>query len=806
MTVHQSTRAFGYEAFLAAHQRKEVLRFITCGSVDDGKSTLIGRLLHDTKQIFDDQVSALERDSRRHGTRGGELDLALLVDGLQAEREQGITIDVAYRFFSTERRSFIVADTPGHVQYTRNMATGASTAEVAVLLVDARKGLSPQTKRHALLVSMLGIRRVVLAVNKMDLIGWSQDRFEAIVAEFQAFAKDLRFTDVTGIPLSAANGDNVVLPGTAAPWYTGAPLLQYLEEVPAHVEEEAAPFRMAVQWVNRPNSDFRGFSGLIASGAVAVGDKVVVAPAGTPSTVARIYTYDGDLERAIAGQSVTLVLADEVDASRGSVITAAAQPPIVSDRLEVRLFWANEAELTPGATYLAKVGTVTANAVVEAVRARIDTETGQGVPAESLNANDIGDVTLSLDRKVAVDAYRQNRDTGSLILIDRATTDTAALGLVQALPAAPQGGARTDANKTEPKTGAAPAGGGLLGSLKRLFRGSSLALVAGASLLAFAGAPAPVKAQTLLNVSYDPTRELYRAIDAAFAKEWKAKTGETVTVRASHGGSGAQARSVIDGLPADVVTLALASDIDAIAARSKKLPADWQTRLPNNSTPYTSTIVFLVRKGNPKGVKDWDDLVKPGIQVITPNPKTSGGARWNYLGAYAYALAKNGNDDAKAKDFVTALFKNVPVLDTGARGATTTFVQRGLGDVLIAWENEAFLADEEFGKGKFDIVVPSISILAEPPVALIDANVDQKGTRKQAEAYLQFLYTPEAQKIIAKNFYRPRDEAAADKADLARFPKLKLVTIDDTFGGWAKAQKTHFDDGGVFDAILKSRQ
>ncbi|KMO34794.1 sulfate adenylyltransferase [Methylobacterium variabile] len=803
MTVHQSTRAFGYEAFLAAHQRKEVLRFITCGSVDDGKSTLIGRLLHDTKQIFDDQVSALERDSRRHGTRGGELDLALLVDGLQAEREQGITIDVAYRFFSTERRSFIVADTPGHVQYTRNMATGASTAEVAVLLVDARKGLSPQTRRHALLVSMLGIRRVVLAVNKMDLIGWSESRFEAIVAEFQAFAAGLHFTDVTGIPLSAANGDNVVLPGAAAPWYTGAPLLQYLEEVPAHVEEEVAPFRMAVQWVNRPNSDFRGFAGLIASGSVAPGDAVLVAPSGTPSTVARIFTADGDLDRAIAGQAVTLVLADEVDASRGAVIAAAGRPPLVSDRLEVRLFWTNETELKPGAAYLAKVGTVTANAVVESVRARIDTETGQGVPAESLSVNDIGDVTLTLDRKVAVDAYRHNRDTGSLILIDRDTTDTAAMGLVQAPQPAPQGGGTAEVKADAP---AAPARGGLLGSLRRLFRGSSLALAAGASLLALAGAPAPARAQALLNVSYDPTRELYRAIDAAFAKEWKAKTGETVTVRASHGGSGAQARSVIDGLPADVVTLALASDIDAIAARSKKLPADWQTRLPHNSTPYTSTIVFLVRKGNPKGVKDWDDLVKPGIQVITPNPKTSGGARWNYLGAYAYALARNGNDEAKAKDFVTALFKNVPVLDTGARGATTTFVQRGLGDVLIAWENEAFLADEEFGKGKFDIVVPSLSILAEPPVALIDANVDQKGTRKQAEAYLQFLYTPEAQRLIAKNFYRPRDESAAAKEDLARFPKLKLVTIDDTFGGWAKAQKTHFDDGGVFDAILKARQ
>ncbi|MGY2051895.1 sulfate ABC transporter substrate-binding protein [Methylobacterium sp. JK268] len=319
--------------------------------------------------------------------------------------------------------------------------------------------------------------------------------------------------------------------------------------------------------------------------------------------------------------------------------------------------------------------------------------------------------------------------------------------------------------------------------------------------------PQPARAETvLLNVSYDPTRELYRAIDAAFAAEWKQKTGESLTVRASHGGSGAQARAVIDGLPADVVTLALASDIDAIAARTKKIPADWQARLPNNSTPYTSTIVFLVRKGNPKGVKDWDDLVKPGIQVITPNPKTSGGARWNYLAAYAYGLAQNGNDDEKAKAFVAALYKNVPVLDTGARGSTTTFVQRGLGDVLVAWENEAFLADEEFGKGKFDIVVPSLSILAEPPVALVDGNVDQKGTRKQAEAYLQFLYTPKAQALIAKNFYRPRDESAAAKEDLARFPKLKLVTIDDTFGGWGKAQKTHFDDGGVFDTILKARQ
>ncbi|ACA19795.1 sulfate adenylyltransferase, large subunit [Methylobacterium sp. 4-46] len=798
MTVHQSTRAFGYEAFLAAHQRKEVLRFIACGSVDDGKSTLIGRLLHDTKQIFDDQVTALERDSRRHGTRGGEIDLALLVDGLQAEREQGITIDVAYRFFSTERRSFIVADTPGHEQYTRNMATGASTADVAVLLVDARKGLSRQTRRHALLVSMLGIRRVVLAVNKMDLIGWSETRFEAIAGEFRAFAAPLGFADVTAIPLSAANGDNVVLPGAAAPWYAGPPLLQHLEEVPAHAEEEAAPFRMAVQWVNRPNPDFRGFSGMIASGRVAPGDAVALLPSGQASTIARIFTADGDLDEAVAGQSVTLVLADERDASRGSVIAAAGAPPRVADRLDVRLFWARESEVAAGATLIAKIGTATANATVERIVSRIDPETGLSEPAERLAVNDIGDVVLSLDRPVAVDAYRENRDTGSLILIDRDSTDTAALGLVQ-VPAqvSAQGPARDPV---------AARRGGFLSGLRRLFGAKGLALLAGAALLGLA-APARVEAQAvLLNVSYDPTRELYRAIDAAFAAEWKQKTGESVTVRASHGGSGAQARAVIDGLPADVVTLALASDIDAIAARTGKIPADWQKRLPHNATPYTSTIVFLVRKGNPKAIKDWNDLVRPGIQVITPNPKTSGGARWNYLAAYAYGLAQNGNDDARAKAFVAALFKNVPVLDTGARGATTTFVQRGLGDVLIAWENEAFLADEEFGKGKFDIVVPSLSILAEPPVALVDGNVDQKGTRRQAEAYLQFLYGKQAQALIAKNFYRPRDESAAAKEDLARFPKLKLVTIDDTFGGWGKAQKTHFDDGGVFDAILKARQ
>jgi sulfate/thiosulfate-binding protein len=310
--------------------------------------------------------------------------------------------------------------------------------------------------------------------------------------------------------------------------------------------------------------------------------------------------------------------------------------------------------------------------------------------------------------------------------------------------------------------------------------------------------------QSLLNVSYDPTRELYKAINPAFIADWKAKTGETVQIQTSHNGSGAQARAVIDGLQADVVTLALSADIDAIAAKTGKIPADWQKRLPNNSAPYTSTIVFLVHKGNPKGIHDWDDLVKPGVSVITPNPKTSGGARWNYLAAWAYGEKKFGGDEAKTKDFVAAIYKNAPVLDTGARGSTITFAQRGLGDVLIAWENDAFLASEEFGKDQFEIVAPSLSILAEPPVSVVDANVDAKGARKQAEAYLQFLYSPAAQAIIAKNYFRPAHPEFADPADLKRFPTLNLVTIDGAFGGWKKAQATHFADGGVFDQIQKA--
>ena len=306
---------------------------------------------------------------------------------------------------------------------------------------------------------------------------------------------------------------------------------------------------------------------------------------------------------------------------------------------------------------------------------------------------------------------------------------------------------------------------------------------------------------TLLNVSYDPTRELYQDFNKSFAKYWEGKTKEKVVVRQSHGGSGKQARSVIDGLDADVVTLALAYDIDEIAERAKLLPADWQKRLPHNSAPYTSTIVFLVRKGNPKGIRDWDDLVKPGVSVVTPNPKTSGGARWNYLAAWGSVL-KKGGDAAKAKDFVARLYGNVAVLDSGARGATTTFVERGIGDVLIAWENEAYLSVQELGPGKFEIVTPSLSILAEPPVAVVDKVADRKGTRKVADEYLRYWYTPEAQEIAAKNFYRPIDPKVA-AAHAKQFAKIDLFTIDQVFGGWQKAQKTHFADGGVFDQIFQ---
>jgi len=335
----------------------------------------------------------------------------------------------------------------------------------------------------------------------------------------------------------------------------------------------------------------------------------------------------------------------------------------------------------------------------------------------------------------------------------------------------------------------------------RSFRASFTAVLAAALFLSGCGGASDRKGSELLNVSYDPTRELYRDVNSGFARKWKAETGQDLEIRQSHGGSGKQARSVIDGLAADVVTLALAYDIDEIAQRTKSLPANWQTRLPDNSSPYTSTIVLLVRKGNPKRIRDWDDLVRPDVKVITPNPKTSGGARWNYLAAWGYAERKY-RSSARTRDFMTRLFRNVPVLDSGARGSTTTFVERAQGDVLLSWENEAFLAVNELGKGKFEIVVPSLSILAEPPVAVVDSVVDRKGTRAAAEAYLQYLYTPEAQELIAKHYYRPRNAQVAARHQ-ARFPNVPMLTIDKDFGGWAKAQATHFADGGQFDQIFE---
>jgi len=338
----------------------------------------------------------------------------------------------------------------------------------------------------------------------------------------------------------------------------------------------------------------------------------------------------------------------------------------------------------------------------------------------------------------------------------------------------------------------------------RLSRRTAILLAAAVSVYSTAD-PSRAAEFNLLNVSYDPTRELYVEYNKAFAEHWKQKTGDTVTIKQSHGGAGKQARAVIDGLEADVVTLALAYDIDAIAEKTGKISKDWQSRLPNNSAPYTSTIVFLVRKGNPKGIKDWGDIVKDGVQVITPNPKTSGGARWNYLAAWAYALKQPGGSEATSREFVSKLYKNVPVLDSGARGSTNTFVQRGIGDVFLSWENEAFLAINELGPDKFQIVVPSVSILAEPPVTVVDGNAEKHGTLKVAKAYLEYLFSPVGQKLAARHYYRPFAPEHADPADLKRFPKVDLITVDEVFGGWQKAQKTHFADGGIFDQIYTKK-
>ncbi len=408
-----------------------MLRFLTCGSVDDGKSTLIGRLLYDSKQLFEDQVSTLERDSRKHGTAGEEIDFALLVDGLEAEREQGITIDVAYRFFATERRSFIVADTPGHEQYTRNMATGASTADLAVLLVDARLGVLTQTRRHAFIASLLGIRHLVLAVNKIDLVGFDQDRFDEICADFRGVVDNFSFTTVTPIPLSARFGDNVTSRSENTPWYAGPTLLEHLETIEVDNDLADRPFRLPVQWVNRPNLDFRGFSGTIASGAIRPGDAVTVASSGVRSTVARIVTYDGDLDRAGPGQAVTLTLADEVDCSRGDILVRPEQRPEVSDQFSAHIVWMSETPMLPGRVYLLKIGTRSVAASVTDIRHKIDVNSFQQIATKSLALNEVGVCHLSLASAVAFDSYEENHRTGAFIVIDRQSNATVGAGMVQ---------------------------------------------------------------------------------------------------------------------------------------------------------------------------------------------------------------------------------------------------------------------------------------------------------------------------------------------------------------------------------------
>ncbi|HEX4023682.1 MAG TPA: sulfate adenylyltransferase subunit CysN [Steroidobacteraceae bacterium] len=419
-------------AWLAAQADKDLLRFITCGSVDDGKSTLIGRLLYESRVLFEDQLLALERDSRRLGTQGEELDFALLVDGLAAEREQGITIDVAYRFFATEHRKYIVADTPGHEQYTRNMVTGASTAELAVILIDARKGVLTQTRRHSYLVSLLGIRRVVLAINKMDLVDYAEPVFRRIEREYREFAARIGLTEITAIPVSALVGDNVIEPGTRMPWYRGPTLLSHLDTVPPVQQPDKQPFRMPVQWVNRPNQEFRGYAGLIVGGGVRVGDPLVVLPSGLKSRVARIIGPDGDLPQAAAGQSVTLALEDQIDVSRGDLFAPASAPAQVSDLFEATVVWMSEEPMLPGRPYLLKCGTRTVTATVAPLKHKINVNTLEKLSARQLELNEIGLVHLNLDRPLAFDPYEDNRDTGGFILIDRISNGTVGAGLLHA--------------------------------------------------------------------------------------------------------------------------------------------------------------------------------------------------------------------------------------------------------------------------------------------------------------------------------------------------------------------------------------
>ncbi len=429
--MHQSDLiSSDIDAYLKAHENKSLLRFITCGSVDDGKSTLIGRLLYESKMIFEDQLTALEQDSKKVGTQGENIDFALLVDGLAAEREQGITIDVAYRFFATEHRKFIVADTPGHEQYTRNMATGASTADLAVLLIDARQGVLTQTKRHAFIASQLGVRHIVLAVNKMDLVDYSEKVFNEIVDDFKTFADQLDIPNLHAIPVSALAGDNVVDGSRFMPWYEGPSLLGYLEGVDVEAEETSLPFRMPVQWVNRPDLDFRGYAGRIAGGIVRPGDDVRVLPSGKQSKIARIVTMDSDLDEGVSGQSVTLTLTDEIDISRGDVIATSETPPEISDQFDTTIIWLSEEPMLPGRSYRMKTSSRLVSATVNAPKHKTDVNTLQKLPAKTLQLNEIGNCTLAVDRPIAFDSYNENRQTGSFILIDRMTNNTVGMGMI----------------------------------------------------------------------------------------------------------------------------------------------------------------------------------------------------------------------------------------------------------------------------------------------------------------------------------------------------------------------------------------
>ena len=429
--VTESLIAEDIDAYLDQHQHKTMLRFITCGSVDDGKSTLIGRLLYDSKMIFEDQLASLESDSRKVGTQGQEIDFALLVDGLAAEREQGITIDVAYRFFNTEKRKFIVADTPGHEQYTRNMVTGASTADLAVILIDARKGILTQTRRHSYLVQLIGIRNIVLAVNKMDLVDYSQDVFDRIVADYTVFAKSIGIEHFVAMPISGFKGDNIIAASPNTPWYTGPNLIEHLETVEVNSSIDAErPFRMPVQWVNRPNLDFRGFSGLIATGEVKPGDAIRVLPSGKTSTVTRIVTLDGDLDDAVAGQSVTVCFADEIDCSRGSVISTADNPPQVADQFESTIVWMDDDPMHVGRAYWLKLGTQLVSATVQAPKYAVNVNTMEHVAVKTLELNAIGVAQIATDKPIVFEAYADNRTLGGFILIDKMTNRTVAAGML----------------------------------------------------------------------------------------------------------------------------------------------------------------------------------------------------------------------------------------------------------------------------------------------------------------------------------------------------------------------------------------